>query len=263
MSIKTLAIGALLALTVATAIPARADALSLSDERNPIFTELLNRYNESLGIPVLAEPEPTPPEKPPSTEPDPKPAEPIIYKVRSGDNLTKIAESHSTSWLRLWQKNTELENPDLIHVDQVILIPHETEQLAARAVPERVVAQIVASAPQSASGRPQIVPRGSSAGNTYSPGYCTWYVKSRRPGLPNNLGNANTWYSRAAAQGMAVGSTPRAGAVGTTTRGELGHVVYVEAVNSNGTVVISEMNYSGLYSQRTTTKPASDFVYIY
>ena len=103
----------------------------------------------------------------------------------------------------------------------------------------------------------------SSAGNTYAPGNCTWYVKNRRADLPNSLGNANTWYSRAAGLGMSVGSTPRAGAVGATTAGYYGHVVYVEAVNGDGSITISEMNFAGEYSQRTRVASASEFNYIY
>jgi surface antigen len=103
-----------------------------------------------------------------------------------------------------------------------------------------------------------------SAGNLYAPGNCTWYVKNRRPDLPNNLGNANTWYSMARADGYNVGSAPKKGAVGTTTAGWLGHVVYVEGVSLDGsTVTISEMNYAGLYSTRTRVAPASEFLYIY
>ena len=101
--------------------------------------------------------------------------------------------------------------------------------------------------------------------NTYDYGYCTWYVKNRRgASLPNSLGNANTWYSRAAAAGMAVGSVPRPGAVGTTTRGSLGHVVYVESVNGDGSITISEMNAAaGWGNTNTRTASASEFVYIY
>ncbi len=103
-----------------------------------------------------------------------------------------------------------------------------------------------------------------SAGNWYGVGYCTWYVKNRRPDLPNNLGNANTWYTMASADGYNVGSAPKKGAVGTTTRGALGHVVYVEGVSLDGsTVTISEMNWAGLYSLRTRTANASEFLYIY
>jgi surface antigen len=62
---------------------------------------------------------------------------------------------------------------------------------------------------------------------------------------------------------MSVGSEPRAGAVGTTTRGSLGHVVYVESVNGDGTINISEMNYKGFGVQSSRTTSASEFVYIY
>jgi surface antigen len=105
---------------------------------------------------------------------------------------------------------------------------------------------------------------GNSAGNLYAPGNCTWYAKSRRPDLPNNLGNANTWYARAVAQGWNVGLTPKKGAVATTTAGSLGHVAYVEGVSLDGQwVTISEMNYRGLYSMNTRTVHYTEFRYIY
>lgn len=104
---------------------------------------------------------------------------------------------------------------------------------------------------------------GSGAGsfnNTYTRGQCTWYVASRRA-VPNNWGNAYTWLFRARAAGYGTGSEPRAGAIGWE-RGN--HVVYVEGVNANGTVNISEMNWGGrpgVVHYRTT--PASQFLYIY
>lgn len=102
------------------------------------------------------------------------------------------------------------------------------------------------------------------ASNTYVRGNCTWYAKHRRPDLPNRLGNANTWYKRAAAMGYPVGSSPRRGAVGATTQGALGHVAYVESVHKNGTVTISEMNYNGgLGVVHKRTVSASKFKYIY
>lgn len=105
---------------------------------------------------------------------------------------------------------------------------------------------------------------GDSSGNLYSPGYCTWYVKNKRPDLPNNLGNANTWYYRAQASGWNVGSTPKKGAVGTSTSGRLGHVAYVEGVSLDGqTVKISEMNYRGFWVVSTRTVHYSEFKYIY
>lgn len=103
---------------------------------------------------------------------------------------------------------------------------------------------------------------GNYPGNGYVPGQCTWYVKNRRPDLPNNLGNANMWYSNAAARGFAVGSAPRVGAVATTTAGPYGHLAYVESVSGN-MVTVSEMNWGGPYRMNTRTVPASTFLYIY
>lgn len=99
----------------------------------------------------------------------------------------------------------------------------------------------------------------SSAGNSYTRGNCTWYAKSNRPDLPNNLGNANTWVARAKAQGLPTGAEPQVGAVGQ--RGM--HVVYVERINDDGTVFISEMNWRGLGKVSTRTVPANSFKYIY
>jgi surface antigen len=100
----------------------------------------------------------------------------------------------------------------------------------------------------------------SSPGNTYTWGQCTWYVKNKRPDLPNGLGNGGRWVANAAARGFATGTTPRAGAVGE----QPGHVVYIESVNGNGTVNISEMNYNGRVGVvHTRTVAASMFRYIY
>lgn len=102
------------------------------------------------------------------------------------------------------------------------------------------------------------------ASGGYVKGQCTWYAKKRRPDLPSNLGNANTWYKRAATHGFPVGSKPKSGAVGTTTQGALGHVAYVESVHKNGKVTISEMNYGGrvgVVHKRVVV--ASSFKYIY
>lgn len=204
--------------------------------------------------------------KPKAKTPEQPKPQPEIYTVVDGDNLTKIGTAHNTEWQRLWSKNTQLTDPDLIHVGDQITIPEAGEQIAAREVPANTTLPAVTPG---VSAGPAVQPRTAAGvygpGNTYDYGYCTWYVKNKRGStIPNSLGNANTWYSRAAALGMAVGSAPRAGAVGTTTRGSLGHVVYVESVNSDGSINISEMNASaGFGAVDYRTAPASEFSYIY
>lgn len=102
-----------------------------------------------------------------------------------------------------------------------------------------------------------------AAGNNYVGGNCTWYVKSLRPDIGNNWGNANQWYASAKSAGFKTGSLAKTGAVGVSFAGALGHVVYVDAWHEDGTVTITEMNYLGLYKTDTRVAPASDFVYIY
>ena len=196
--------------------------------------------------------------------PAPLPPAVITHTVTRGDTLTKIANTHQITWKRLFAKNIQLANPDKINVGDTITIPDASEQLPERALPAPAV---VAPQPTFRAGTAarqtftQSAPqaRGSSAGNTYAAGYCTWYAKNRRPDLPNRLGNANTWVARAAAQGIPTGSAPRAGAIGQQGM----HVVYVESVNGDGTVTISEMNYKGLGVVSSRTAPASNFSYIY
>lgn len=89
------------------------------------------------------------------------------------------------------------------------------------------------------------------AGNRYAYGYCTWYAFNKRAaaGRPigSNWGNATTWASLARASGFAVDKTPRAGDVFQTSGGwgGYGHVGYVERVNEDGSIFVSEMNYAG------------------
>ena len=45
--------------------------------------------------------------------------------------------------------------------------------------------------------------------------------------------------------GYTVNNTPEKGSILQTSEGSYGHVAYVESVGSNGSVTVSEMNYSG------------------
>lgn len=89
------------------------------------------------------------------------------------------------------------------------------------------------------------------AGNRYAYGYCTYYAFNKRAaaGRPigSNWGNATTWASLARASGFAVDKTPRPGDVFQNSGGwgGYGHVGYVEAVNADGSILVSEMNYVG------------------
>jgi surface antigen len=194
-----------------------------------------------------------------------------VITVAEGDTLADIAIKNNTSYVRLFNANDKIADPDVIHVGDAVRIPNDDEQLPDRysQLSAEAKAQIVAQdAVGQATGRTGVAAaapvrtayRGSSAGNTYAYGWCTWYAKERRPDLPNNLGNGGSWTANAAAQGIATGSAPRAGAIAETT----GHVAYVESVNGDGTMTISEMgwNYSpGVYNVRTISASGWRFIY--
>lgn len=192
---------------------------------------------------------------------------PIIHTITEGDNLSLIAEKYETTWRRLFDKNTKLENPDVLNIGDKLIVPFENEDLKQRDLPAAQIAPSLnypETTTHPATNQPVTTyaqqPGQNTAGNTYTAGYCTWYVKNRRPDIPNMLGDAISWVSSARARGMATGSTPRVGAVGQQGN----HVVYVEAVDSkSGMVTISEMNYKGLYIINQRTVPASSFTYIY
>ena len=85
-------------------------------------------------------------------------------------------------------------------------------------------------------------------------------------------GNANQWPNSARNRGYTVSTTPRAGSVGVMMSGPYGHVVWVESVNGNGTINISQYNYWlrgtanggwGHYSEFKNVSPSAYQSYIY
>lgn len=182
----------------------------------------------------------------------------MTHIVAKSETLSDIAKLYSVDWQRIFDKNINLSNPDVIDVGVVLIIPNPDEVIEPRALP---IPAPVFTMPTEKKVAPAqvVVARETSTGNGYVAGYCTWYVKSRRPDLPNNLGNASSWIHNASKQGLATGSTPVVGAVGQRNN----HVVYVEAINGDGTITISDMNHQALYEITTRTVNASDFRYIY
>lgn len=184
----------------------------------------------------------------------------VVVTVKAGDTLSAIATKHNTSYIRLFNANESIVDPDVIDIGDKIRVPGKDEKLKNRLAALPVAAQTEITTAASYQPSPvQTSNPGASAGNSYVWGNCTWYVKEMRPGLPNNLGNGGSWVANAAAMGLPTGSTPRVGAVAE----EPGHVAYVEAVNG-GYITISEMNYAGGIGQvHRRTVPASNYHYIY
>lgn len=181
--------------------------------------------------------------------------EPKKYIVKSGDTLTSISKAHNVPLERLWAKNTDLTDPNLIEPEKPLIIPENEEVLASRPLPEPAIIEVQTSA-RVANGPPS--GGYSSSGNTYDFHSCTWHVKEMRPDIPNSWGNASQWLYNAQAMGWPTGSEPRAGAIGWTS----GHVVYIIRVVGDR-VYLSERNYDWNGSYRERWANASSLKYIY
>lgn len=109
--------------------------------------------------------------------------------------------------------------------------------------------------------------------------YVAWKVEQKNGYMPywGGRGNANQWPGNARSgwntpnnQPIATGSTPRAGSAGVISAGDYGHIVWVEKVNGDGTINISQYNYWnaggsgwGHYSEMYNVSPSTYDTYIY
>ena len=178
------------------------------------------------------------------------PSEGIVYEVKDGDTVDSLVARFKSSKEQVVAYN-DLESAELKKGDRVML-------------PDGKIAPVV------------IVPRGGSvyagyafgsapiyysgASNGYDFGNCTWYVANKRSAsgrpVPSNFGNAITWKVIAQRAGLSTGPTPAVGAVAWKAASYgYGHVAYVEAVNADGSFLISEMNVVGF--NRTSSQTIS------
>lgn len=173
----------------------------------------------------------------------------IVYTAKSSDTIDSLVSKYGINKDRFVAIN-DLESGNL-PTGQRVILPDATQPQPVRTSSSR----LSSSYTYSSSGFEAIY-----GYNGYSYGYCTWHAANRRAAsgrpLPANLGNAISWYSRAQGSGMGVGSTPQAGAVlWHANLGGLGHVAYVEGVNADGSILVSDMNYPswGRVTYRTVT----------
>lgn len=184
--------------------------------------------------------------------------EPTTHEIKENETLEKIAKQHKVGWQRIFDKNTELENPHAIEVGDILVIPDNDETL-----PERVYAVYLPPTPvvtessvAAVRSSPVAVSKGSPPLSWWGRGQCTFHVASKRS--VGHWNNASAWLSQARRDGWATGSTPQVGAIAW----ESNHVAYVESI-SGDMVTVSEMNYRGVGVVSTRTVPASQFQYIY
>ncbi len=183
------------------------------------------------------------------------PVDGVIYTAQAGDTVASIAEKYKADAERVVLYN-DLELSSAIAAGAKIVIPGGS----VTAIPTTSVggSATTGNAMLSSSNFAASL----SGGNRYDYGYCTWYAYNRRAALGQPVGglwgNASSWASLARASGFSVNNVPSVGAVLQTPNaaGGYGHVAVVEAVNPDGSIFISEMNYAGWNVKSTRTIPA-------
>lgn len=180
----------------------------------------------------------------------------VLYTATGGDDLVAVASKYQANTALIDSFNN-LEGKSPL-VGQKLVIPDGVIAAPAPATVARVaVVSPVAPVTNVATG---FRGGGGSSSNSYSYGYCTWYVATRRA-MPPFLGNANQWPYNARRAGMSVSNSPVAGAAGVARYGN--HVVYIERV-SGGTVFYTEMNGpAGWGRVNSGSASASNFIYVY
>jgi surface antigen len=88
-------------------------------------------------------------------------------------------------------------------------------------------------------------------------------VSGRHMPYWGGYGNANQWDDNARASGIAVDGNPREGDVAQTDNGYYGHVMYVEYVYGDGTILISQynVNLDGRYSEKRISAAGLNFIH--
>jgi surface antigen len=201
------------------------------------------------------------------------PIDGIVYKIKSGDKLSDIAGKYQASLERIISYNS-LEDENSIKENQEIVIPggilpeNERPDYVAPVRASYQTSYDVSSANSFAS---TVIASNynAKAGNAYAWGNCTWYVYNMRPDIGSFWGNASSWAISARAAGYRVDNVPAVGSIAqwnpyASGHSGYGHVAYVEAVNSDGTITISEMNVRGLgvTSRRTiSASSVSNFIH--
>ncbi|MBF0813849.1 LysM peptidoglycan-binding domain-containing protein [Staphylococcus xylosus] len=177
------------------------------------------------------------------------------YIVKSGDSLSAIAARYGTTYQKIMSLNG---------LSNFNIYPGQKLKVSGNA---------------STGGSGSTGSTGSSGyyspvfnhSNLYDWGQCTWHVFNKRAqigkGISTYWWNANSWDTGAAADGYTVDYNATVGSILQSDLGYYGHVAFVESVNSNGSITVSEMNYSaapGTVTYRTI--PASQvksFKYIH
>lgn len=104
----------------------------------------------------------------PAEAPAPPAPQPVTVTIEPGDMLVKVAEEHQTTYVRIFDANPQIADPNIIHPGDVVRIPVADEALTPRPLPAD--APVVAAPAAAAAAAPQPAPAtagGGVSGNTW------------------------------------------------------------------------------------------------
>lgn len=164
------------------------------------------------------------------------PANGIVYLVKAGDSVASVVNKYQAD-ITVFVTVNDAESGSLA-VGEYVWIPGGV-----------ISAPTVRFSPGTVSGSRRFGSCGVNIPGVtgqYDCGYCTWWASYRRyqigNSVPGGLGNAISWVRRAQSLGLPTGHVPKAGAVIWFNSN---HVGFVEKVNEDGSVLVSEMNHDG------------------
>ncbi len=184
------------------------------------------------------------------------------HVVQSGEYLSLIASRYGITVAQL--KSLNGLTSDLIFPNQRLVVKGN----AVQGTP--TVSPVASRAPVSTTVTNYVTPVFAHS-NLYDYGQCTWYVFNKRASMGKGIStywwHARNWANGAIKDGYTVNRTPAYGAIAQTSDGYYGHVAFVERVNGDGTILVSEMNYAtgvGVISYRTLNQwQVSRYVFIH
>ena len=163
------------------------------------------------------------------------------YTVRYGDSLSSIASRYGTTYQHIMRLNG---------LNNFFIYPGQKLRVSGSASSNTYSTR---SAQSTYYSSPVFNHR-----NLYDWGQCTWHVFNRRAAIGKGIStywwNANNWDNAAARDGYRIDGNPTVGSIAQSDAGYYGHVAFVERVNSNGSILVSEMNFSaspGILTYRT------------
>ncbi len=132
-----------------------------------------------------------PSEAKPTNEVKPAEPAPIIVTVQPGDSLSKIADANGTTWVRLYNANTGIANPNIINPGDQVRVPAPEEVLDERPLPQPVVVVAPVQTYQAQTSYRKAAP---AANYPVSANAAKAYIYSRESGNNPNATNPTGCY---------------------------------------------------------------------